>query len=270
MDNNLSIGVLITWEMKCLNQLFVVAVLLSFHACSDDPWDDDQYGDVCHVVKIDIPDVQTTTIYYDQHDQIYEMSMTGIYIPSIKMLVTYNNSDAFIDFYLNNTFTGSAEAGLDQNGNILNCIWYDSLGNELGEEEFKYNEFGNLIQVDRINIMTNTPETFYIEWSDGNAIEFTRTNGPTIKCRYFTGMTSSISLGFGNIALLIQEVDGNIAMGYSKDLLQTYDTEGIMLGEPISVEYELDSDDKARVVYWNIPSLNISDTTYIEYECHTK
>ena len=255
-------------KVKFLYPILGITLLGLMTTCDDIPFDDDQYGDVCNVVKVEILNTETTTLEYDQYDMLTEISTFGSNIPTTRMVVVYNNNTAFADFYLNGQFYGSAEAPIDENGNLLSCIWTDSTGVDVAEETFFYDAEGHLIQVNGTNYFTGSSESLFIEWTNGNPTKFLRTMGPTIACEYFTGQFSSLRMGQENVVFLFQEVDANVAMMFSQDLLKVYDREGIIIGEPMYLEYEIDSDGKARILYWSTESNGNFGTTNIDYDCH--
>lgn len=256
-------------------RLIWVAIFAFIVSCDEIPFDDDQYGDICNVISIKgestSPSVTpiTTTIAYDQYDWITDFERSMENSISSKMVVTYNDNMAFADFYINNQYFGSAEAVLNEYGNLLNCIYSDSLNTDIAELNFFYDSNNQLIKVEGTDYLNGVSGTWLIEWTNGNPTRITDASGVSIKIQYFAGLKSSFKWGKGNVALLINGI-GDIHI-YSEDLMQVYDVDGISpLGEPIYLEYEFDSDDKVREIYYSSKSNGIFGTNFIDYECYDK
>lgn len=261
--------------MVSLSHLMWIAISGFIISCDEIPFDDDQYGDICNVISIKgestSPSVtpMTTTVEYDQNDWITEFERSMENSISSKMVVTYNNNMAFADFYVNSQYFGSAEAVLDEDGNLLNCIYSDPVNTGIAELNFYYDSNNQLIKVEGTDYLSGLSGTWLIEWDNGNPTKITDANNITIKIQYFAGLKSSFKWGKGNVALLMNGIsDIHI---YSEDLMQVYDVDGISpLGEPIYLEYEFDSDDKVREMYYSSKSNGIFGTNFIDYECYDK
>jgi hypothetical protein len=82
-------------------------------------------------------------------------------------------------------------------------------------------------------------------------------------CNYYTSQTSSLKFGYGNVDLLFDRVDADIALFYSNDLLKKYDINGIV--QTMSLSYDFDRDGKARKIFENTDYSK--GTTGVDYEC---
>lgn len=245
----------------------VLLILSLTSGCEKDPYDDDQYGNTCLVTKFRTPDQGSVTFDYDQHDFLSSFTQKSSTMPPILMTVTYNNNIAFADYYADGQRLGSTEATLDSLGYIMQVQSEDSTGNNLGTWTLSYDTEHHLTHLHFYDFANQKEVDIQIDWQDGNAVRFHTPNG-TIDCQYDNGVRSSLHLGSGNVALLSQLSIPNIAFCFSKDLLKTYDTQGVEIGEPIYVEYDFDSHDKVRKLFFSSSSGAIKGQTEVSYFCY--
>jgi YD repeat-containing protein len=239
-----------------------------FAGCDEDKYDDDQYGDHCLVHKIEVVDGPTTTITYDQFDRVISMNFLMPGQNSGRMEVVYNNGMAFFDYFISNELKQTAEATLNQRGDLLDVIIYDEFGIEAGGLNFVYNSDNRAVNLSGQDPITGVNGSVGISWVNGNPATFTSSPGGTIQCEYFVGQRSSLNLGVGNAALLFEPFVANFALMYSTDLIKNFDKTSV-LGQTMHFEYDKDSDDKVREMYWSTTSSGIFGTTRVSYECHT-
>ena len=240
-----------------------------FHltACDEEKYDDDQYGDHCLVHKVQVEDGLTTTITYDQEDRIITMTFNRPGLGIGRMEVTYNNDMAFIDYHTNDELIQTAEATLNEQGNMVNVEFNDLQNLIMGNLSFTYDSEGKVIAVVGVDPATGINGSLTIQWSGGNPVRFTSTDG-TIDCEYFTGERSSFNLGVGNIALLYEPLMANFAMMFSSDLLKTFDKQSAF-GPALHIIYDKDSDDKVREIYYSTTTGEANGKSLVSYECHT-
>jgi hypothetical protein len=254
--------------MKNLLPFLPLSFLLFFSACEEQPYDDDQYGTNCLVVKIEIQNMMERTIVYDQYNRIIEITTDGNSMVSERMTLTYNNNIAFADFYRGGQLLCSVEAPLNAAGNVTEATAIDTAGNEIAYETFTYNADNNIITIAGRNAILDVEDTLTVVWSGSNATGFQRAIGADISCNYYTGKEHSFNMGVGNAWLLYLQMDADIAQNYSKDLLKTYDESGVVTGQPINFTYDFDSDGKVRkIMYSSAGNGNMQGTTEVSYEC---
>jgi YD repeat-containing protein len=254
-----------------MKRFWPVIALMSalFTACDEDKYDDDQYGDHCLVSRVEVSlgsaPMSTTTIDYDQYDRVIAMTMTGQ--NSGRMEVVYNNGMAFFDYFSGDQLMQTAEATLNQRGDLLDVTIYNEVGTEVGGLNFVYNSDNRAVNLSGQDPITGVNGSVGISWANGNPVTFSSPEGP-LQCEYFVGQRSSFNLGVGNAALLFQPFVANFALMYSTDLIKYFNKTSI-LGETMHFEYDKDSDDKVREMYWSSTSSGIFGTTRVSYECHT-
>jgi hypothetical protein len=256
-----------------MKRLWLLIALMPtlFTACDEDKYDDDQYGDHCLVSRVEVSLgatlMSTTTIDYDQYDRVIAMDISTSGQNSGRMEVVYNNGMAFFDYYTGNELKQTAEATLNQRGDIVAVVIYNEAGTEVGGLDFVYNSLNQAVSLSGQDPITGVNGSVGITWANGNPVTFSSPEGP-LQCEYFVGQRSSFNLGVGNAALLFQPFVANFAMMYSTDLIKYFDKTSIQ-GETTHFEYDKDSDDKVREIYWSSTSSGIFGTTRVSYECHT-
>ncbi|NTW33030.1 MAG: hypothetical protein HGB12_10450 [Bacteroidetes bacterium] len=241
--------------------LTMLSVCFLISGCDKKENDDDQYGTNCKIIKNTINNSYEASVDYDLNNRIIEMNYTGSGNPAAKMTVVYNNNLAILDYYIGGALTMTTEATLNSAGNIIETNTTDSAGNDVINEFFTYNSDNKIIELRGTDFSSNITDTLTIEWNAGNATKILRTQG-TILCDYYTGQTSSLKYGYGNVVLLIDRLDMDIATFYSNDFIKTYDINGV---NPIHFSYEFNSDGKANKI--TTSSGGNSSTTVVKYEC---
>lgn len=248
--------------------LSAISFSMFFSSCEEDlPYDDDQYGSNCMVVRSEISDFFVRTIDYDQLDRVIEVSTNGNGMEPERMTVTYNNNIAFADFFRGGQLLFSIEAPLNEAGNVIESTATDAAGTEVAYQSFTYNPSDQIVSIAGRNAILNTEDSLVVVWTNDNATRFKRQVVPDVICDYYSGKESTFNVGLGNVILLYMQVDGDIAQIYSKELLKTYDLNGVIVGQPIHFTYDLDSDDKVRKIFSSLSSGNPQQSTTIDYEC---
>lgn len=257
-------------QLQQLPYFLVLSALLLFTGCKkEDDYDDNQYGNTCLVEKFRIvTNNMTTTFEYYPDDFISSVTMQAPSMPTMRMQVTYNNQTAFADFYMGDKKVGSTEAPLDSLGYILSTTNVDSNGTDLGTEQYTYDADHNLTHVGGFYFFDQSNQSVDIEWENGNPVRF-HTNQGVVRCAYRSEPASSIYLGRGNVTLLAQRACANIATCYSRYLIKTYDLDGVELnGQSMHAEYDFDSDNKVRKIFWSSTSSGNKGETQVSYFCY--
>lgn len=253
--------------MKKLIPVLLSIIFLVTLSCEKGEYDDNQYGNTCFIRSLSIDKGPTTTFEYDQDDMISSMHSTGEGMPSSKIEFTYNNDQAFADFYIDNQLVGHSTATLDEYSNIVSVQYTHASGEEAAELNYIYDADHRPVSVSAYDFTLDKIETMAIEWHDGNATLFTSAT-QRHRCTYFKDNKSSLKVGKGNVFLQAAPEDANIGMFLSVDQMETYnaDAEGGM--EALHIIYEADSDGKIRKIFWSTTASNQFGTTEVEYDCH--
>lgn len=248
-------------------KLFTIAVLL-FLAQSCSKYDDNQYGK-CYVKKVtNIPGSDPTlkgqTIYsfeYDQHDMLTSVSISN---PNIngKMNVIYNNEYAFMDFFVNNHKTASAECKLNSEG-YIQSLTVDTNNTTLVDATIEYIPNNLLKHIKSLFPFDDMVVDYNVSYEGLDPVLITQEN-LKIKCKY-TSIKSSLKLGKGNIGFM---AGGDLPTFYAEHLLKSWIIESPDFTVEFNFTYDFDSDDKVRKIYYSTVKGDQFGTMLIEYDCY--